>query len=215
MITAAEFKKQIAKPLGNKLRGLGFKGSGFQYRMECDEFVFSLGIQASQWGGQCCAEFGIQPKGLPAINGQPLDLKKLTYSQCEFRSRLSYKNKGDKWWAFSDDLQKNLSVADEIFALIEQQAMPVFKLFKEEPFILDRIEIKDMSNIYKLVAAKIGGMELMTTDIRFAWAMVQVYEKRDLKRARQFAEFGLSKLGPKDLFMGREAFERVLKPEKK
>jgi hypothetical protein len=213
MITAAEFKKQIAKPLGNKLRGLGFKGSGFHYRMECAEFVFAIGIQASQWGGQCCAEYGIQPKGIPAINGQPLDLNKLTYSQCELRSRLSYKNKGDKWWPFSDDLQKNLAVANEIFALIEQQAVPVFKLFKEKPFVLDRIELKDMSNIYKLVAAKLGGMDLMTTDIRFAWAMAQVYEKRDPKRARQFAAFGMSKLGPKDLFMGRAFFERVLKTE--
>jgi hypothetical protein len=198
MITAAEFKKQIAKPLGNKLRGLGFKGSGFHYRMECAEFVFAIGIQ---------------PKGIPAINGQPLDLNKLTYSQCELRSRLSYKNKGDKWWPFSDDLQKNLAVANEIFALIEQQAVPVFKLFKEKPFVLDRIELKDMSNIYKLVAAKLGGMDLMTTDIRFAWAMAQVYEKRDPKRARQFAAFGMSKLGPKDLFMGRAFFERVLKTE--
>lgn len=210
MISAAEFKKQISKRLAEQLKTLGFKGSGFNYIMDSDDFVFTIGVQASQWGGQCCAEFGIQPKDIESIGAHKIDLKRLKYYQCEFRTRLTNNNGSDNWWTYSDDQEKNIEVANQIFDITVKKIIPIINLFKGRQFVFDRIEITDLENIFKNVADKLGGMSLMTTDIRFAWAMVKIYEKRNLKRAKQFAVFGLSKLEGTGTFIGIADFERVL-----
>lgn len=210
MISAADFKKQISKTLAGHLKTLGFKGSGFNYMMDSDNFVFTIGIQASQWGGQCCAEFGIQPKDIDSFGNDKIDFTKLKYYQCEFRTRLATKNGSDQWWKYSDDQENNIQVANQIFDIIVRQGVPIIELFKSDKFVLDRIEVSDLNNIFKYVADKLGGMSLMTTDIRFAWALTKIYEKRNLDKAKQFAKFGLSKLDETSTFIGKVDFERVL-----
>ncbi|NII28263.1 DUF4304 domain-containing protein [Pseudoflavitalea sp. X16] len=210
MIAASDFKKHISKTLAGHLRTLGFKGSGFNYLMDTDDFVFTIGVQASQWGGQCCAEFGIQPKAIDGIGEYKIDFRKLKYSECEFRTRLTNNNKSDQWWQYSDDPEKNIQVANEMFSIVVNQAVPIMDLFKNKDYIFDKIEVSDLDNIYKNVSSKLGGMDLMTTDIRLAWALTKIYEKRDVARAKQFARFGLSKLEPTSTFIGRTDFEKVL-----
>lgn len=211
MISASDFKKQISKTLAGHLKTLGFKGSGFNYIMDSDNFIFTIGIQASQWGGQCCAEFGIQPKDIDSFGDHKIDFKKLKYYQCEFRTRLATNNGSDKWWQYSDDPEKNIEIANQIFDIIRKQIVPIIDLFKSDPFVLDSIEVSDLNNIFKYVAIKLGGMSLMTTDIRFAWALTKIYEKRSLDKAKQFAKFGLSKLDDTSTFIGKVDFERVLR----
>ena len=210
MISAAEFKKHISKTLSGHLKTLGFKGSGFNYLLDTDNFIFTIGIQASQYGGQCCAEFGVQPKEIDSFGDHKIDFKKLKYYSCEFRTRLSRKNGADQWWKYSDDEQKNIEIAEEIFSIIQKDILPIINLFKSEPYILDRIEIDDLDNIFKSVPKKLAGMTLMTTDIRFAWALTKIYSKRDIARAKQYAKFGLSKLDSSSTFIGKTDFENVL-----
>jgi hypothetical protein len=210
MISAADFKKQISKSLSGHLRSLGFKGSGFNYIMDSDEFVYTIGIQASQWGGQCCAEFGIQPKEIDRIGEHLIDFKKIKYYQCELRTRLASQNGSDQWWQYSDDHKNNIKIADEIFELVRKQVVPIINRFKSKPFVLDQIEVSDLNNVFKNVSQKLQGMTLMTTDIRLAWTLTKIYEKRNSKKAIQFAKYGLSKLDNKNLFFGRSDFESVL-----
>ena len=211
MISAADFKKHISKTLSGHLKTLGFKGSGFNYTMDSDNFIFTIGVQASQYGGQCCAEFGIQPKDIDSFGDYKIDFKKLKYSDCEFRTRLSTNNGSDQWWKYSDEPKKNIEIANQIFDIISKQVVPIIDLFKADKFVLDGIEISDLNNIYKFVADKLGGMSLMTTDIRFAWALTKIYEKRNLDKAKAFAKFGLSKLDNTSTFIGKADFERVLR----
>jgi len=211
MISAADFKRQISKTLAGHLKTLGFKGSGFNYIMDSDNFIFIIGVQASQWGGQCCAEFGIHPKDIDSFGDHKVDFKKLKYYQCEFRTRLPTNNGSDQWWKYSDDQEKNIQVANQIFDIVVRQVVPIIELFKGDKYVLDRIYVSDLNNIFKYVADKLGGMSLMTTDIRFAWALTKIYEKRNLDKAKQFAEFGMSKLDDKSTFIGKVDFERVLR----
>jgi hypothetical protein len=211
MISAADFKKQISKTLAGHLKTLGFKGSGFNYIMDSDNFIFTIGVQASQWGGQCCAEFGIQPKDIDSFGDHKVDFKKIKYYQCELRTRLATNNGSDQWWKYSDDQEKNIQVANQIFDIVVRQVVPIIELFKGDKYVLDRIDVSDLNNIFKYVADKLGGMSLMTTDIRFAWALTKIYEKRNLEKAKQFAEFGMSKLDDKSTFFGKVDFERVLR----
>lgn len=76
-MTTQEFKKQIGKYLGNKIRDLGFKGSGFNYIMDSEKFVFTLGLQANRYGGSFCVELGIHPKEITNNGFEDLDFKKL------------------------------------------------------------------------------------------------------------------------------------------
>lgn len=210
MISAVDFKKHISKTLAGLLKTIGFKGSGFNYLMEDEYFIFTIGIQASQYGGQCCAEFGIQPKEIDSFGEHKIDFKKLKYYSCEFRTRLSKKNGADQWWKYSDDEQKNIEVANEIFGIVQKDVQPIINLFKNHPYVLDRIEIEDLENIYKSIPGKLAGMTLMNGNVRLAWALTKIYEKRDLKRAQKFARFGLSKLETSSSFIGKVDFERVL-----
>ena len=210
MITAADFKKHISKTLAGHLKTIGFKGSGFNYSLDSDNFVFTIGIQASQYGGQCCAEFGIQPKEIDRFGEHQIDLKKLKYYNCEFRTRLSKKNGADQWWKYSDDEPTNIQVANEIFEIVQKDILPIMNLFKSEPYVLDRIEIEDLGNIFKNIPKKLGGMTLMTSNIRFAWALTKIYQNRNLVKAKQYAKFGLSKLDSSSTFIGKPDFEKVL-----
>jgi hypothetical protein len=209
MITAADFKKHISKTLSENMKSVGFKGSGFRYFSETNDFIFVTAIQASQWGGQCCVEFGIQPKVLEIFGGKNTDAKRIKHYECEFRTRILKKD-GKQWWEYSDDEESNIETANDIFNSIRTQALPIINLFKDEADILDKVELSDLDNIFKSLPKKFAGMVLMTTDIRFAWAMTKIFEKKNLEKARQFAKYGLSKLDSSSTFMGKQDFENVL-----
>ncbi len=209
MISAADFKKQVSKTLAGQLRTLGFKGSGFSYTMESENFIFMIGVQASRWGGQCCAEFGIQPKDIDSFGEHKIDFKKLRYYECEFRIRLGT----DQWWQYSEDLRENIQIASQIFSVVVTQVVPIVDLFKSDEFVFDRIEVSDLSN-FKCLVEKFNGVSFMTTDIRFTWALTKLYEKRNPERAKQFAKFGLSQLDSTSRFSGKSDFERVIRQNK-
>jgi hypothetical protein len=209
MISAVEFKKDISKTLGSGLRSMGFKGSGFRFSMESDDFAFVIGIQASQYGGHCYIEFGIQPKALTIVNGQTIDMAKIKYFECEFRMRLRNEDNSDQW-AYAVSRELNQQIAHSIIEAITKQVTPIISKFKEKPFILDEIEVGDLANNYKNIPAKLGGMGVMTGEIRLAWALTKLFGKSNPEKAKQFAAFGLSKLGTTNLIFGRIDFENAL-----
>ena len=196
------------------MRSIGFKGSGFSYLMYSVEFVFAFGVQASRYGGQCCAEYGIQPKALSKIGNHELDFRKLKYFDCELRSRLTRKQSGtDQWWTYSDHQEKNIQIANEIFERFVQQALPVIDEFKKHPNIFDRIAVSDLDNCYVKVSKKLAGICPMAGDVRFAWALSKIYENNNLDKAKQFAAYGLSKLDIQSIFFGKKDFEKIITKE--
>ena len=209
MISAAAFKKQISKTLSVHLRNLGFKGSGFHYTMDSPLFIFTIGVQASQWGGECCAEVGIQPRYVDS-NGIPtIDVKKIKYYQCEFRTRLVAGDGIDQWWKYSDDEAENIQIAQQLFDIVVKRVVPIIELFSSEKFVRDQIEVGDLGNIAKNVNDNLYGLSFMANDVRLAWTFTKIYEQRNLEKAKQFAKFGLSKLDKKNPY-AKEDFERVL-----
>ena len=210
MISAADFRKQVSKTLAAHLRTLGFKGSGFNYLMEARDFIFTIGVQASQYGGQCCAEFGIQPKVIESFGNHKIDHKKLKYYQCELRTRLAGNNGADQWWQYSDDPEKNIQIANDIFDTVVRQIIPIVDLFNSNNNILDTIEVSDLDNIFKNIPRKLAGMTPMSSNTRFAWLLTKVHEKKNPGKAKQFARFGLSMLDSTSTFLGKADFENAL-----
>ena len=210
MISASEFKKHISKHLREKMRDIGFKGTGFSYLSDSEHFVFAFGIQASQYGGQCCAEYGIQPKEIDSTGNHKLDFKNLKYFNCELRTRLTKPGKGDQWWNYSELEEENIKIAQEICDLFVLRASPTISAFKNNPNILDKIEISDLENSYINVAKKLNGIFPPFGDIRFAWAMMRVYEKKSPGKALEFAKYGLSKLDSNSNFFAKPDFEKMV-----
>lgn len=209
MITTAEFKKQVGKYLGESIRELGFKGSGFSYIKNSEYFIFTIGIQASQYGEMFCAEFGIQPKTVVSNGFNLHDFKKIKYSDCELRTRITSNGKGDQWWSYNDNETENFKTVDEIIDLIKDRIIPIIENFEKNPLILNYIKISDFESFYSNIQKKIG-FNIATTEVRFAWVLMKHFENSDLKKSLEFAKYGLSKLKDDNLFFGRHDFEKMI-----
>jgi hypothetical protein len=213
MITTAEFRKQVGRVLAHGIRDLGFKGSGFHYAMETEDFIFVIGIQGSAYGGQCCVELGIQPKWLNTGGIVAPDFKKLKFFQYAFRTRLSASGKGDFWWTYSDNETDNLEIANNIIETIRKFAVPVVNKIKGNPNFLEEIEPKNLGGLLNGQSGELPGLNLMATESHLALIMTKALEKKNLTRAKLFAQYGLSTIRYPSSFSGIEYFEEILKKD--
>lgn len=88
--------QEVLKKIGPILRGIGFRGSGLNYRKADGDFVFVINIQGSRWGDNFYVNLGAQPIFIPAEGNA--DLARLKEYQCVLRRRV-----GSDWpWQMSD-----------------------------------------------------------------------------------------------------------------
>lgn len=207
MITTAEFKKQVAKTFGSAMREIGFKGSGFNYCKETDDYLFALWIE-SRWGGSCSTGLAIHPKQVVKNRQGKLNLKKLKIHLYEFKLSLSGYGRSDRW-KYSDEEVQNQKTISEIIVYIKDKALPVVDLFDAKPSILDRFKVSELKNFHKNFTKKTG-TSIATTEVRFAWAISLIFENKEPTKAKQFAEYGLSQLGEDDDWFGIADFKKVL-----
>lgn len=207
MITTAEFKKQVAKTFGNEMRQLGFKGSGFDYFRETDDYLFAIWIE-SRWGSSCSTGLAIHPKQVDKNSEGKLSLEKLKIHQYEFKLSLSGRGRSDRW-EYSDEREQNEKTIINIIAYIKERALPVIENFITKPTILDRFKVSELKNFHSNFTKKTG-TSIATTELRFAWAMTLVFENKDVLKARQFAQYGVSQLDEGDSWFGMADFKRVL-----
>jgi hypothetical protein len=89
--------KDLLKRIAPFLRGMGFRGSGQNYRKVDGDFVLVINIQGSRWGDNFYVNLGAQPIFVPAEGNA--DLKTLKEYECILRRRV-----GQEWpWQMSDD----------------------------------------------------------------------------------------------------------------
>jgi hypothetical protein len=209
MITTADFKKQIAKPFGQAMRLLGYKGTGFEYAQNTDDYLFAVYIEPGRWGGSCQVDFAIHPKEIDHDYYGKKDLTKLKTYQYEFKFGLTRFASGERW-KYADDEVSNLATLSEIIDTIKSKAFPLIEKFKSTPNILDQIEVSEMNDFYANWIKRTG-IFVATSDLRFAWAMALIFEDKNPEKARQFARWALSKekAGDKEWF-GDKDFHRVL-----
>ena len=209
-MTTQEFRKQIGKYLGTKIREFGFKGSGFNYIMDSESFVFTIGLQANRYGGSFCVELGVHPKEITNNGFEDLDFNKLKYYNCEFRTRLAKEGKGDKWWNYTDSESKNLEIIDDVILYISKYAIPIINGFKNDTGLLEKVKISDIKNRFIPIPDFKGGLTPMTTDIRLAWALAVIIEKSNPKKSLEFAKYALKHDKSPSTFFGTKDLKRII-----
>ena len=179
MITAADFKKQIAKPFGQEMRRHGFKGTGFNYYQETSDFLFAIYIESARWGGsRCSVGLAVHPKQINKDSNGEIDLKKIKNYDYEFKMSLDVDTHKASW-KYSNDEFKNLVTLSKIINYIKERIFPVIEQFKSNPNILETFEVSEMKDFYENWSKKTG-VFLITTELRFAWAMALLFEDKNI-----------------------------------
>ena len=77
---------------------------------------------------------------------------------------------------------------------------------KLQDYILDKLEKSDLANPKN----KLAGFHLIGTETRLIWSLSKIYEKRNPKKALEFAKIGMSKLKDDNKFLGKKDFENII-----
>lgn len=92
----------VLKRIAPRLRALGFRGSGRNYRKTEGDFVFVINFQGSLRGDKFYVNLGAQPTFIPAEGDA--ELPKLKEYECILRRRV-----GTDWsWQMSDEMLSSL-----------------------------------------------------------------------------------------------------------
>lgn len=174
-----------------KLRELGFKGSGSNFRRVRGEVINTVNIQGRRHGGSSAVNLGLHLTFLPLNWKDELpDTKNIKEVECEFRNRLAPKGRHDYWWKYGGLFN---SPSKEVSHLIETY-LDVGELAFSK---YDTVEkIANMISIDQIFADNyidaFGGV----TEVRAALTMARIHEHMgNLDLARAFATAGISNLG--------------------
>jgi|GEM_PF-3436822 len=216
-ISSAEFRKMIAKHFSPKLRELGWKGSGFDFRKAVGEqYIHLLTIQPSRYGGKVWVELGIHLKLFDGTFGREYDLKKIKTWDVEMRTRLTPKNNKeiDYAWSLEDSEIKNRMVIQSIWNAFQENGPAFFDHFQDFPGPFAGIEPQDLLKENRDKYFNVKGLPL-PADIRGAWIMAQIsLTLKEPERVIAFAELGLNLItGPRGSGMIPD-FEKMIEMAK-
>ena len=85
----AHFHAVLKSEFGPKLRELGFKGSGQNYRRLIGDVIHAINIQGNRWGGSCTVNLGIHVTFLPDTLNKMRDPATFNAINCEFHRRIA------------------------------------------------------------------------------------------------------------------------------
>jgi Domain of unknown function (DUF4304) len=189
-MTLPRLEISIRRILTPVIRQDGFRGSGRTFRRIVGDTVQVLNVQGSQYGGKFAINLGMQPISIPNFSDQPVDTRKITEPDCEFRCRLS-ETGSDQWWGhdgtevgMDEAMRKATCVYETVgrrsLALISATDSPVFSLTPAE---------------FQGPLAYFHGFNWTT--VRTALALAHLRAARgDHEQARAFACIALADLSP-------------------
>ncbi|MFX1705088.1 DUF4304 domain-containing protein [Chitinophaga sp. CC14] len=190
-ITKKEMRSQLNGTFRQRMKGLGFKGSGLSYRMKTDKFLFVIDIDVNFKKLESYIGFGIQPIVLKKKGDLGfINLGTIASGSCELTKVLTWCFKKPSW-KMSDNVTENERSAEQMVELIQLKAMPVIQAYITNPSILDTITPSDIDNDY-ILEQKLGGVYPTGLHVRTAWMLALYQENVNPKRAAQFAKKGLA-----------------------
>ena len=181
----------LKQELSPKLREIGFKGSGQNFRRINNEIVNIVNIQVNRYGGGCAVNLGLHLSFLPMSSNTVLpNLENIKENDCEFRTRLAPKNKPDYWWIYDGILISPEKKARHLFNTYFKYGEPVFKKYDSVEniaamFTIDDFKKKDSLYVFGYITLQRGALTMARIHIHLG----------NMEKAREFANFGLQNIG--------------------
>ncbi len=200
------FYKILKEDFAPKLREIGFKGSGQNFRRINGEVINTINVQANKYGGSCAVNLGIHLTFLPlSVDDKMPDIKKIKEIDCEFRLRLAPKNKDDYWWKYGGLLDSPSKTINHLIKTYFTYGESQFEKYNTVDKISSLISIeeiikKDFIDIFDGITCQRGAL-----------VMARIHEHLgNTSIAGKFAQAGLDNLGGAVLL--KSAFEKILNP---
>ncbi|AEA42812.1 DUF4304 domain-containing protein [Fluviicola taffensis] len=143
-IKSSEFKKSITKYLTPKLRELGFKGSGGNFKKTSGHYIHTIQLFGSKYGGEGYVEIGVHLDFLPDSIHQPIDYTKIKTIDCFTRHSLHLEN-GKQMVDYGANESETKESIELIYKMIIEDALPYFELFNDFPSPFDKISLSDLT----------------------------------------------------------------------
>ena len=199
-----DFLLVLKEEFAPRLREVGFKGSGHNFKRINDDIINIVNIQVSKYGGSYAVNLGLHLSFLPVCWSTEIpDLKKLKESDCEFRTRLTPKLNYDYWWKYEGMLCNPAKNARHLIETYFKHGEESFQSFGK---LDDFIEIFTIERIKK---DKYSGSFKDKNLVRGALTMARIYEHLEqIENAKIFAKIGYENIGKATLL--KPEFEKIL-----
>ena len=186
-----EFYGFLRDKFAPELRKVGFKGSGRHFRRVNGEIINAIWIQGDKHGRGCAVNLGLHLTFIPVNWQEELpDVATVKEIDCEFRTRLSPKNKGDYWWKYDGLLTSPSKSAGHLIRTYFDRGEPRFKCYAS---------VEDIGSMLSPMQLRSGDYFedcWNTTMPRIALVMARIQlHLNNGKLAREYASIGLQRLG--------------------
>lgn len=188
----AHFHAVLKAEFGPKLREIGFKGSGQNYRRLTEDVIHAINIQGNRWGGSCTVNLGIHVTFLPDTLNEVRDPATYNVINCEFNRRIADDSTSDGWWSYGDTIAAAESSARSLIRTFLVQGEPYFQHYSTVSAILPALICK--ANRTPEPSPALGGIG--PTPIRAALAAARIHRFRgEIAESRRLAQMALTTLG--------------------
>jgi len=194
----------LKNELSPRLREVGYRGSGQNFRRVGGDVINVVNIQISKYGGSCAVNLGLHCSFLPLNWSDELpDPKKIREYDCEFRMRLSPWEKRDYWWKYDGWFSSPVKRAHHLIETYFRHGEPRFKRFDSVEKIAEALSIDELKKrrelfVFGIVARPRGALTMARIHLQLG----------DLEKARAFANFGLENIGSATVL--RPALEKIV-----
>lgn len=199
-----EFLQVIKDEFAPRLRDIGFKGSGHNFKRINNEIINIINIQVNKYGGSYAVNLGLHLTFLPVSWSTELpDVKKIKVPDCEFTMRLAPKNKSDYWWKYKGIFcipSKNARHLVETYFKYGEKNFQDFKTIDDfiTMFPIEKIKKDKYSNNFREKGVQRGAL-----------TMARIYKHLgQIDTAKIFAKVGLDNIGSATIL--KPEFEKIL-----
>ncbi len=126
------FMNCLREEFAPRLRDIGFKGSGQNFRRVTGDTINCINIQGNKYGGSCAVNLGLHLTFLPVNPGDELpNLKEVREVECEFRRRLAPGDKEDYWWKYKRFLSSPAKTVRHLAETYFRYGEPLFRRYAD------------------------------------------------------------------------------------
>jgi len=199
-----DFLLVLKEEFAPRLREIGFKGSGHNFKRINSDIINIINIQVSKYGGSYAVNLGLHLSFLPVSWSTELpDVKKIKVPDCEFSMRLAPKNKYDYWWKYKGifcNPSKNAHHLVETYFKYGENNFQEFKSIDDfiTMFPIEKIKKDKYSNNFREKSVQRGAL-----------TMARIYKHLgQIETAKKFAKVGLDNIGSAAIL--KPEFEKIL-----